>query len=355
MNSNTITNVSLSQLIDRLGYISFNIWAYLAGIPVIGVLGLILCSINACILFRKVFRQPEYVYYRMITLIFILHLVLSIPYGICYTPLYMPLMDMQACSTLRIVYIPFSNLSFHFTAVLEIAVLFERMKNFSPLIKKYFTRSPLIIALALFVVCFAVDFFFSFVYVPSPGFNFYFFDSGGVKRQGTLYIMIVSKLATSPYGFMGVVSVYIVRDLFTLIVSVTLNIVSLIQLRRYIRKKEAILKSPLSSNHIATASSSGKLTKIIKSSQKSQMTENSLLFMVVILCSISIVTRLTLIACNMYYLFYVNSISYILSAVINLVLVMGPASSFFVFYSFNKVFRSEFFKMLKKIFAKKIG
>ena len=333
MNSSQMANLSISDLLATLGYAQFNIIAYSAFIPSAGLAGVILCALSAWIFFRPVFRQTEYVYYRIIALFHVLHLILAVPFGVCYSPLYVPPIYMQTCVSLKMVYIPFSNLSFHYTAVLEIAILLERMKNFSQLIKKHFTTQPLLISGLLFVACFIVDFFFLFVYAPATSYTFYFYDSRGVKQQGTFYTIGVSKLAMSQYGKVGVFLVYVVRDFFTLVVGVTLNLVSLVKCRRFMlnRRVNILFLAQYSIVH-------------------SQRVEKNLLFMVVTLCVVSIVSRITLIACNLCLLFNVMSyIGHILSSLINMVLVVGPCVSFFIFYNFNKVFRGEIRTIFKRI------
>ena len=146
------------------------------------------------------------------------------------------------------------------------------------------------------------------------------------------------------YSFDIVITVHVFRDLFTLVANVFLNIVSFMQISNFLRKREIIF-------NFDHASTSSELTGYSESTQKSTHTnahsknirklnaQFKLLCMVCILCVIAIVSRIILIVCDMsYFIKYEINVT----VFIDLVLVLHPTVSFFIYYNFNCIFKKEF-------------
>ena len=68
--------------------------------------------------------------------------------------------------------------------------------------------------------------------------------------------------------------------------------------------------------------------------------------MVITLCFIAIVSRAIIISSCIYYLFSSDYIATLSGTLVDLVVVFGPAVSFFVFHRFNSKFRKEFMIMI---------
>ena len=141
----------------------------------------------------------------------------------------------------------------------------------------------------------------------------------------------------------------------SLVAGVTLNIVSYIKYKFYIkerdrREEELRLRSiqhgqpcTFSSAHNHEHHESKKLNQKEINEQKA---EKNMFYMIITLCIISIVSRVILICGNLYALFFF-SLSNIWSFVEfeYFIYAFVPALSIFVFYPFNKLFRKEFQKI----------
>ncbi len=126
----------IDVLLSYAGFLPFESITYVFVIPLVGFLGALLCLLSVLIFFRasspgKEFKnEPVYVYFKTISIINLVQLLAFIPNGFCFTPsaIYLPQIDMQKCIIFQLVYGPFSNLFFHYTGVLEIIIVLDRMK-----------------------------------------------------------------------------------------------------------------------------------------------------------------------------------------------------------------------------------
>ena len=84
-------------------------------------------------------------------------------------------------------------------------------------------------------------------------------------------------------------------------------------------------------------------------SQKQKKSEKNYIKLGVTMCLISTIMRSALIACDVYYLFSTDYIATLLGAISDLVLVLEPAVSFFVFYHFNREFHKCFLKIVSDL------
>jgi hypothetical protein len=141
-NENDTLIYPLDELLDSLGFLPIDIYIYQIIIPIIGSLSILLSIISIWILFDKKFTSSTYDYFKIITLSHIIQLALAIPYGMCFTPKYFPKMDSYSCAIVQSAYIPYSLFTSHFDAIVEIAILFERIKIMNLFAKKHFTIRP---------------------------------------------------------------------------------------------------------------------------------------------------------------------------------------------------------------------
>ena len=322
-------SLTIDQMLDINGFIPFDVVAYQFGMPLLGATGIILCTINALIFFKKAFKAPVDDYFKLINLLNLCVCAMCVPYGFCFTPKYFPNMDSYKCAIVQSVYIPIAMLIFHYTGILEIAILLERMKIFSLVVKKYFTLAPKKVCLTSFLLCLVIDSFYAFVFVPASGGDYVYFSSkDGTFKQNTFYYVSTSDFANSNAGRVLLITVYVVRDFFTMITSVTLNLVSLVQMRTYFKKKVIQLQSKISLQN----------SNYIKIEQNTRKSEKDHLLMVITFCFIAIVSRAILVSSSIYALFSVDYIATLTGTLVDLVVVLGPAVSFFVFFRFNKKF-----------------
>ncbi len=152
--SNSSFNSTLSLLttdvfLDALG---FNSWLLIIStfvMPVISLIGAILCSLSAFIFLQSKFKDPVFFYYQLLCLVYIVHLIHNIPHGLLFSPRYYPQMDTYWSSAFQIYYATISGFLYNYEDVLQMAILLTRMKIFSPFIRIHFTASPKILSFFL--------------------------------------------------------------------------------------------------------------------------------------------------------------------------------------------------------------
>ena len=117
----TASNLTLIELLDSLQYTMLGIISYQTVMPIVGLLGIVLNGMSAWIFFnKKKFSGIIHDYYRLLTIIYIIDMVLSIPYGVCFTPLYFPDMNSYACAIVQSVYLPLAVFDFHLIGAIEV-------------------------------------------------------------------------------------------------------------------------------------------------------------------------------------------------------------------------------------------
>ncbi len=315
----------LDDLLFSFGYLPISVQTYGIIIPIIAFIGCILCTLSLGIFFKKKFSAPIYWYFRVVTIANIIQLAFAIPFGICFSPKYIPNMDSYSCALVQCAYLPFLSFTSHFVAILQIAILLERIKIMNPFVKKHFTISPKKMILIICFACLLFNSIYALFYVPYLGGDFFYFDSYGIKRPNSFWIVSTSTFAQSTLGSILMIALLFVKDILTLITTLILNIVSLIELKYYIKNVQNEARNSTKKNHIK---------------------------LILIMCSISIVERTAFVTANVYFLFSTDYVAYLLGAISDLAFVVGPSVSFFVFYQFNRDFNGEFINVVKKIFTK---
>jgi hypothetical protein len=101
---------SLDQLLDMLGFEKWEILTATFALPTISFKGILLCTLSAWIFFREKFKDPVFFYYRLLCLVYIIHLAHNIPAGLFYSPQYFPQISTYITSIYQIYY--------RFTAIL---------------------------------------------------------------------------------------------------------------------------------------------------------------------------------------------------------------------------------------------
>ena len=133
-NSTTRPLLPIDVLLSMAGFIHFDMIMFQFVMPTIGILGALLCSFSVYIFFRaappnKGFNnEPVYVYFKIISVVYLIHSLALIPHGFCFTAYYFPQMNVQACIIFQLGYLPVSNLFFHYTAILEFIIVLDRLK-----------------------------------------------------------------------------------------------------------------------------------------------------------------------------------------------------------------------------------
>ena len=346
------SNITLNELLDDLGFVQFDYIVYQFVIPFVGTCGSLLSLLTTWIFFKAEFRNEMYDYYRVLSIVHFIHLSLSVPYGLFFTPRYFSNIDTYSWATYQSFYITFSNFLCHYAGVLEVGIIMDRLRVFSPFVKKYYILLPKVMCFLFFIACCFINLFEVFVYIPGPGGVYYYKDQHSGFKQNTFYYVVVTPFSVSVTGQIMTKIVYIVRDLFTLIASIALNIISMIYLEQYLKKKKNFVRQPHSHINLSptNAYSQQEISSIYDSAkeEKRRKTELKLIEMVIVLVFLAILERLILFACNIYYLFALNYITLILGTITDLVLLLHPFFSFFLFLFFNSIFKKAVIKFLIK-------
>ena len=305
MNSSKFENgssaLSLDELLKNLG---FELWEEIVNkflLPFLNFWSIWLCSLSIWIFSKKkIFSDPVFVYYRLISFLYILCSVINIPFGLCFTPRFYPpyMINTFACSVYYVIYTGLSIFFFHYCSVLEMCILLTRMKILDPFVKKHFSLSPHYISLILFFVCLVLNILTYFLFKIGSLGDYYYMDSeDGSMHIASLYYYTTSDFATSHWGEFAMVLSLIVTILFTLIVAVVLNIVSFWKYKMYLRNKrereQDIRMRSISRNQQATTSN--KTRNETQKERYERKAENNMFYMAFTLSSISIVYRFNLI------------------------------------------------------------
>ena len=234
------------------------------------------------------------------------------------------------------------------------------MKLLSPFVAKHITISPKIISLIFFMVCLMISLPIAFISTVGSLGDYYHFDSNHSKQVGTFYSYVNSEFAKSSLGQLATLVSYVFSILFTLIATVTLNMASFVLYKAYLKKRkgeaEAIQTRINNIQPVITSRSGFKkfpadLQKIIDEKERNQhKIENSMFFMAITLSLISIVGKIVItfgFVC--FFVLYSSSFFLFIRTIVNTVFVLVPATSIFVFFNFNEMFRNQ----LKKSFGLK--
>jgi hypothetical protein len=215
MSNETSTFMTLDELLDSLGFEPIKIIIATFVLPVINVFGTLFCMISAYIFFQRKFVDPSFFYYCLLCIVYIINLLHNIPRGIFYTPRYFPNMNSYLSSIYHIYYSFASGLLFHFADVIQIAILLDRIKIFSPFVKRHFSAKPWVISFALFLTCLLIDLPIPFASKVGSFGNFFNKD---LKQNMKFYYLASSDLsATSTGKFLFVFTAYFLSCFFRLL------------------------------------------------------------------------------------------------------------------------------------------
>ncbi len=352
----TIDDLLISLEISPTSYIIYQLV-----IPSIGLIGFIFCLKSLIIFSRKNFNSPTDQYYRLISLLNVFAMVFSIPYGFCFSPKYFPSMNSYVCAIVQCVYIPYIDLMVHYSGVLEIAVMLERLKILNSFVKKHFTLTPRQMSIISFLGCLLIDAFYALNYTPVSGGDYFYVDNNGNLTQNTFYYLDTSPIALSHVGSIVLIIIYVIKNVFTTITSITLSIVSHIEMRRFFLDRQMRFNFVAVRNKNVPAIDSMPSLKrnsieniqvVSPSGYKNERTNKNHLLMIIVLCFITTTERVLSITCDVYFLFRSDQIAFILAALVDLAYVIGPASSFLVFYKLNTSFRNVYSSQVSSIHKK---
>jgi hypothetical protein len=350
-NETSVASVpSLENLLDQLG---FSMWITLVNtfiLPPINALGITFCSFNLWIFLRSKFLEPIFFYYKLLCLVNTLHLIHNIPFCIFFSPLFFPWVNTYALGVFQIYYSWVSSVLFHFGDVLRMGILLHKMKLFSSFVRKHFSASPQIISLAFLLTCVLIKIPLLFAFKIDSSGSYFYVDSNGVEKVANFYVVVGSDFTSS---FLGIILLgftsFFLNQFVTLLVAITLNILSYVLFKSYVRiRKQEFDELQMSSIH-NRPTTNRELTQLRHREKTDRKIERNMFYMGLTLCSISIVSRILLMLCFLYYFIFKSFTNSILTgAVSNIIYSLVPTVSIFVFYFFNQMFRDEANKMLFK-------
>jgi len=344
------TLLSLEELLNSLGFDTWMTITVSIVFPVANFLGLIFCSLSAWIFFRGRFTDPVFFYFRLLSIVNILSLLHNIPAAIFYTPRYFPGLNTYATCIYQMYFAGMISALFNFGDVLQIAILLTRMKTFNPFVNRHFTASPKLFSFLFFLAFLLINSPLFFAFSPVSLGNYFFFDSKGNKHEATFYNLSSSQFASSALGSLILgISIFLVNLLILLVIGIVLNIVSFVQYKASLQKRQREVQVlEMSSIHNRATTSMELNQKRQKVVDQRRIKRN--MYMGLVLCTISIISRVIIFISAFVFLFYNTfSNSLYIHILTFFIYFFVPAVSFFVFYFFNNTFRKE----LKRIILRR--
>jgi hypothetical protein len=228
----------------------------------------------------------------------------------------------------------------HFSGVIECIILVDRLKNFMPFVKRVFTVSPKKTTVIFFFICLIIDFAPIFQY-SAYDFDYNYYDNKGDIQTYKVYILIASEIASSYIGSSIQITSFVIRDGVTLAISIVLNIICFIKMKRQMARKEVLTNE--TSNRVGVTSSS-QVTDIKKEREKAF--QKNMYQMTITLVVNSSLVRITTLTCGIYWLFAYDLIAAILGVSADTAIALNAMVPFFVYLRFNRKYRKIFLKLL---------
>ena len=311
MFNQTVNSTTLDQLLDSLGFVKWKTIILSFILPFINVIGIIFCAFSTHRFFRHKFLDPVFFYYRLLSIVYIIHLIHNIPYGVLCSPRYFPQLFTHLSSSYLIYYSVISSILFHFEDVLQMAILLTRMKLFNLFVEKHFTFSPQSVSLTLFLICSIVNFPLTF------GFKIRTYETylDSTLHQHKFFFVDSSEFISTLFGqiLFGFTTLFL-NLILSMIFGIGLNVFALVKFKSHVREKmREVCRLTQSSihNRLTTSLEIQQFNQRMRNERKR---EKNMFYMMFTLCFISILSRILNIFQYFYFFFfYNNSSSYDLS------------------------------------------
>jgi hypothetical protein len=342
---NLILNMSTYDYIG-FSFIPLNDILYTYPNTIISIIGSILNIFCVIVYFKKEFNSPMFFYFRILSICFLIQNLTAIPYSLCNAPRYQSEELRKPCAYYITSYVAFGSLLAYYESVLEIAILLDRLRTFNNTIKKYLTLTPQKFSILLFVICLLVDLFYMVVFTPQE-FAWYNYKEDGTLERKSVWFVVATTFATSSIGRILTVLTYFVREFVTIIFTVGFSIFLLNYMRAYFKNKAKMAKKPAVTAPVPNIASSVQPASNQQQSSSKQMSnaEEKFLQLVIVQCSLTILTRTNFFICCVMALFKYDALVQIWCGVADFNLVFTAAVPFFIYFFFNKLFKKEFLKL----------
>ena len=222
----------------------------------------------------------------------------------------------------------------HFTGVIECIILVDRMKNFSSFIKKFLTISSKKLTLILVGVCLFIDVFACFEFSPY-GFVWQYYTKNGQLKTYTDYYVAASPIASTKMGSIVEIIIFCVRDGVSLIFSITLNIISFIQMKRHASKKVSMIITPVAAS-----------TSPRPNIDRQRKYQKNMSQMIISLCLITVLVKITNLSSGISWLFTSDLIAVVFGVSADTFIALNSAVPFFIYFRFNRKFRANLFRLV---------
>lgn len=248
------------------------------------------------------------------------------------------------------------NLSYFYSTVLDIVILVDRISNFKRKWRSLFVLDPYQMCAVCLLACLVFNIPIYLAFSPSSATS-----PIGPNETFTVWFVDVTPFQMSKVGTILLFIVNFTRDLVTMLIEIVLNIISVVLLKNYLSKKRRLtipsentvtkieMRRPTifvrSTRRVTPADPLAVLR--LKSTEQISSTDTKATMLVIIMSALTFAEHMLVLGSLFYNTFNFNLTVYVLYAVSNFFWVFKRSFQFFLFYKFNKKFRTVCFKYLK--------
>jgi ABC-type multidrug transport system fused ATPase/permease subunit len=269
--------------------------------------------------------------------------------------------------------IPIVSTGYFYSTVLDIIITMDRISCFSGRVKSIMIFTAYKTCAIAFILVFILNFPYFLIYEPRP-----FYNPKTLVLVG--WLNNLTPFATSQIGIIFTFLVYVIRDLGLLVVEIILNFVSICFLRQHLKKRSRLLKKSLLKasaalpravlkprksilgdlNVITDVRQPDLIAEVIHKISRTRslsvgsackttlLADRNSTLMTVCLSGLTLLDHCTWLTSTIFpYLSSNIYVYYFLSVLADLILTFKQASNFFVFFTFNKIFRQRVLKIFR--------
>ena len=369
-----ILNMSEYEYIG-LKYILLNDIIYLYPSTIISIIGSILNIFCVIVYFKKQFNSSMFFYFKVLSVCYLIQNLTGVPYSYCNALRFQINATRKICSYYATSYIAFGSLLTYYESILEIAILLDRLRTFNETLKKYLTLTPQKFSMILFVICFLIDLFYMFVFTPEE-FVWYNYKDDGTLETKIVWDVVASTIASSNIGRIFIILTYVVREFVTIMFTLVFSLFLLNYMKSYFKNKVRLVKKASvalalsnESRTLQQTSSSKQMSDQIRAKKTTSLSktrstvlqinsiqqqllakqmnnsEEKFLQLVIVQCTLTILTRSNFFMCCFMALFNFNALTQIWCAIADFSILFTSSVSFFIYFFFNRLFKKEFLKL----------
>ena len=232
---------------------------------------------------------------------------------------------------IKIMFPIFATIYFYLS-ILDIVISLERVSHFLIKLKKLHAFNPYKVCTWLFLINILINLIYILVYEPGhSNVNL------NLQTNYSIYYNTLSTYGKTKIGQLNIAAIYILRDVVILFIVIILNVLSIILLNKYLKRRRIFLN--VNAENISLMNS----------------INTRLTVMVIVMLTISSLEHL-LFSVNYFYFLIKRDI--FISNLCNMISIIGisvkQVSNFIILYLFNRVFRAKFKNIVRNFFQNKI-